>query len=67
MGFFSQLTKAAIDLVALPIDAARDAVSLGGVLDDRDESYTSERLRRVGTSAGRAYGALDEDDRPRVR
>jgi len=57
---FKSLLKAVVDVTLLPIDIAKDSISLGGVSDGRDKSYTAERLGRVETSLKFAYGELDK-------
>ena len=65
MGFLNalgSLTKAAIDIVVTPIDAVKDAATLGGVLTGEEESYTGKRLRKAKENAENAYDKLDEDE-----
>jgi hypothetical protein len=53
MGILKNLTKAVVDIALLPVDVAKDSISLGGVSDDRNESYSTERLRKVQNSLKR--------------
>ncbi len=41
-GFFESLAKAAIGVVTVPVAAVADIVTLGGVLTDKDKTYTGE-------------------------
>jgi hypothetical protein len=61
MGILKKLTKAVVDTALLPVDVAKDSVSLGGVSDDRNESYSTERLRKVQKSLKGAYDELEKD------
>lgn len=47
MGFFGKLLKATIETVTLPIDVAKDVISMGGVIDDQDQPYTVQRLKKI--------------------
>lgn len=47
MGLFSDLIGGAIDVVTAPIEVAKDAVTLGGLINDKDESYTEKRLKKL--------------------
>jgi hypothetical protein len=48
---FGLLIRGAIHAVTAPIEVARDVVTLGGVLNDRDESYTERRLKQLAEDA----------------
>jgi len=61
MGIFMKLVKGAVDTVSLPVDVARDVVSLGGALDEKKDSYTEDRLRKIKEDAEKAYKELEED------
>jgi hypothetical protein len=47
MGLFSDIFDGAIDVVTSPIEVAKDVVTLGGLVNDQDESYTEKRLRKL--------------------
>lgn len=51
MGLFSSLTEGLADLVTAPIEVAKDAVTLGGLINDKDESYTGKRIKKLGDDA----------------
>lgn len=46
MGLFGKLLRLTVDTVTLPIDAAKDVVTLGGTCTD-EESAVAEKLRRL--------------------
>lgn len=48
------LFKAAVEIVKLPVDVAADVITLGGAINDKRETYTGKRCRRV-------MQKLDED------
>ena len=48
---FGELFSAAIDIATSPIEVAKDVVTLGGVLNDKSESYTEKRLRKLKDDA----------------
>ena len=49
MNMLIDLSKAAVRaIVAVPVAAALDIVTLGGVCTGRDETYSGEQLRKVG-------------------
>jgi hypothetical protein len=43
-GILEDLAKAAVSVVKLPVSVAADAVTLGGVLTDRDKPYTADNV-----------------------
>lgn len=47
MGMFGKLLGAAIDTALVPVELAKDAVTLGGTITDEDEPYTLSRLKRA--------------------
>lgn len=61
MGILKKLAKAVVDTALLPIDLAKDSISLGGVADGREKSYSYERLEKVSKSLKGAYQDLDKD------
>lgn len=57
MGLFGKLLKLTINTVTLPIDVAKDVVTLGGATTD-EESATLAKLRKLQEGVDE----LDEDD-----
>ncbi len=47
MGFLTSLTKTVLDVATSPIDLAKDIVTLGGVLTDKDEPATLKKLKKI--------------------
>ena len=45
-GILKSAVKAASSVIDVPVSLAADAVTLGGVLNDKDESYTSDAIGR---------------------
>lgn len=43
-GILSDLTKAAVSVVKLPVSVAADVVTMGGALNDKKRPYTAENL-----------------------
>lgn len=43
----SDLTKAAVGVVSLPVTLAADAVTLGGSLTDKKQPYTGTALEEI--------------------
>ncbi|MEW9837306.1 hypothetical protein [Mesorhizobium marinum] len=39
--------KVAANVVTLPVSAAADVVTLGGIINDRDEPYTVSKGKRI--------------------
>ena len=56
---FKNLMKAVVGTALLPVDVAKDVVTLGGLLTDDDEPATVKRLGQVGKNLDRA---IDPDD-----
>ena len=47
MSLFGKLLKTTFDVVTLPVSIVKDVATMGGVLTDEDESYTSQKLDRL--------------------
>lgn len=47
MGFLGKLIKGTINTALIPVDVAKDVVTLGGALDDEEETYTGKRVKQV--------------------
>jgi hypothetical protein len=47
MGFLGKLIKGTINTALIPVDVAKDVVTLGGTLDDEEETYTGKRVKQV--------------------
>lgn len=47
MSIFGSLLKTVIDTATLPLDVAKDVVTMGGVCTDRNETYTGSKLKRI--------------------
>lgn len=56
---FGSLFNAAIDVVTSPIEIAKDAVTLGGLVTGEDESYTEKRLRKLKQDGEEILDDLD--------
>lgn len=64
MGLFDALKKvgsAAVQTALLPVDVARDTVTLGGALTDEYESATVRRARKIARDASDAYEETFEE------
>jgi hypothetical protein len=46
MGIFGNIFKVVTDIVEVPIAAAKDIVTMGGVLDEKG-SYTAQKLKEL--------------------
>jgi hypothetical protein len=47
MNIFAGLLSAAARIVTLPLTVAADVLTLGGVLTDRDRSYTGKQIDNI--------------------
>jgi len=47
MSIFGSLLKTVIDTATLPIDVAKDVVTMGGAMTERQEPYTASKLKRI--------------------
>lgn len=47
MSIFGKLVKLVVNTVAIPIEVAKDVVTLGGVATCQPESYTSKRIKKL--------------------
>jgi hypothetical protein len=60
MGLFGKLLKTGFDVVTAPIEVAKDAVTLGGLCTDEEETYTSQRLKRLQKDSEEIREEIDE-------
>ena len=54
MSILGNLTRAVVGTVTLPVSALADVVTMGGVLSERRETYTGERVRDIMAALDRA-------------
>ncbi|MFC0245810.1 hypothetical protein ACFOLL_12660 [Falsochrobactrum ovis] len=53
-----KLLRAAYDTATLPVSVAADVVTVGGVLNDRDEAYIATKLKRIGHDVAKVMDDL---------
>lgn len=51
MGLFSAITKVVIDTATLPLDIARDVLTLGGATDNNGRPHTLDKLEQIKRDA----------------
>lgn len=59
MGIFRKLLKTGIHVVTTPIEVVKDVATLGGLNTGRNESYTGERLRKIGEDGKEVEREID--------
>ena len=47
MKLFGQLIRTAVNVVALPVEAAKDVLTLGGVCTGERKPYTIQRVEKL--------------------
>jgi hypothetical protein len=52
MKFFGQVVRTIVNTATLPVEVAKDVLTLGGVCTGRQESYTREQLEKIKDEAG---------------
>ncbi len=52
MSIFGSLLKTVIDTATLPIDVAKDVVTMGGAMTERQEPYTFSKLKKIDSDLG---------------
>ena len=57
---FDKLVNATVGVATLPLDVAADVVTLGGAITDKDEPYTTKKIKTVMENIDRAVDP-DED------
>jgi hypothetical protein len=60
MSIFGKILKTGFDIVTTPIDVVKDVASMGGVLTDQRESYTTQKLKRLQNDAEEIRDELDD-------
>lgn len=61
MGFFSKFTKSVLSVAVLPLDIAKDIVTLGGALDD-SEPATTKRLSEAAKALNESLDDIGNGD-----
>ena len=54
------ILKTLVDIATIPVAVAADIVTLGGVMTDRDNTYTGDNLRAVANDLVNLYDKLDD-------
>lgn len=54
------ILKTLVDVATIPVAVAADIVTLGGVMTDRDNTYTGDNLRAVASDIVKLYDNLDD-------
>ena len=60
MGFFSSLTKLALDVLVTPIAMVKDVVTLGGELTDEKGTYTGRKIDDIENNFDKLKDSLDD-------
>jgi hypothetical protein len=60
MSILGKILKTGFDLVTAPIDVAKDVLTLGGNLNDQNQTYTGRKLKRLGRDLEEVRDELDE-------
>lgn len=47
MGFLGKLTAAVIQTAFIPVAIIKDVATMGGVLTDKNSTYTGQRLKEI--------------------
>ena len=59
MSVLRKIAKICFDLATTPIEVTKDIVTMGGVLTDRNEPYTSKHLKRLDKDLKEIRDAID--------
>lgn len=51
MGLFSAIVKTTINVATLPVALAKDTLTLGGTLTEKDKTYTEKKLEQIKKEA----------------
>lgn len=52
MKLFGQIIRTLVNVAELPVEAAKDVFTLGGVALDRKKTFTREQLEKIKNEAG---------------
>jgi hypothetical protein len=60
MSIFKKLIKLTLDVVETPIAVVKDVVTLGGAINDKNQSYTSDKVEDITDDYQRLKNELDK-------
>lgn len=60
MGLLGKLTSAIVQTALLPVELAKDSVTLFGACTDQHQPYTVQRLKKLGKTVESAIDDLSE-------
>ena len=60
MGLFGKILKLGMDIVESPVAVVKDVVTMGGVLTDKERSYTMSKLEDVQDDWDSIKDSLDD-------
>jgi hypothetical protein len=47
MNLFGKIVRTVVNTALIPVEVAKDVVTLGGVATDRHQTYTAERIDKL--------------------
>lgn len=60
MGLFGKLVSAVVQTALLPVEVAKDSVTLFGAMTDQNEAYTLQRLKKLGRTVESTIDELND-------
>lgn len=62
MGFLGKLIGTVVDVAITPVEIVKDIATMGGALNDEDEPYTLQRLKKANKKLSDAADDASEGD-----
>ena len=59
MSLLGKLLKTTIDIATMPVAIVKDAATMGGMLTDKEESYTVNKLNKLNDDVSEIRDEVD--------
>jgi len=60
MSIIGKILKTTIDIATIPVSVVADVVTLGGVLTDKEKTYTGKHIKTLANDAVNIYKEIEK-------
>lgn len=60
MSLFGKVLKTALDTALLPVDVAKDVVTMAGAMTEEDAPYTWQKFKKIGKDLEETRNEIDD-------